>query len=126
MKKIMLIEDDTFISSLITSEIKKAGYEVEAVYDGSRGITAVVEQKPDLILLDLLMPQMDGFQVLEKLKADVATSPIPVIVFSNFGEPKDVKRAKDGGAVDFLVKVNFTPKEIIEKIRNILGAPTSA
>lgn len=119
-KKILVIEDDVFISSLITGELADEDYDVQSAMDGPSGLAAAREQKPDLILLDILMPQMEGFEVLTTLKSDSAASSIPVVVLSNFGQPEDIKRAKDAGAVDFLVKVNFTPKEIGEKIRKIL------
>src|SRR5437870_2900511 len=120
-KKVLVVEDDSFISTLITTEIQKSGYEVQSAHDGPHALLSAREEKPDLILLDLLMPEMDGFQVLEKLKADTVTASIPVIVLSNFGQPEDIKRATDAGAADFLVKVNFTPTEIIEKVNAIFG-----
>ncbi len=118
--KILIVEDDAFLSSLIATELKKAGYEVFVAPDGAAGIVLAKNNLPDLILLDLIMPGMDGFETLAALKADQVTTHIPVIVASNLGEPEDIKRATDAGAVDFLVKVHFTPKEIIEKIRKIV------
>ncbi|MHB0865384.1 MAG: response regulator [Minisyncoccota bacterium] len=113
--KILVIEDDTFLSSLLSGELQHAGYEVLSAADGEQGVE-MAKKMPDLILLDLIMPGMDGFETLAKLKADPVTAKIPVIVASNLGEPEEIKRAKDAGALDFLVKVHFTPKEIIEKI----------
>ncbi len=126
MKKILVIEDDTFIASIIIDELKKAGYDVRAAQNGLEGIEAVLKEKPDLILLDLLMPKADGFQVLGTIKKDPATSAIPVVVLSNYGQPKDIARAKELGAMDFLIKVNFTPKAIIEKVSKILEASATA
>ncbi|MHB1163387.1 MAG: response regulator [Minisyncoccota bacterium] len=117
--KILVIEDDTFLSSLLSGELQQAGYEVLSANDGERGVE-MAKKMPDLILLDLIMPGMDGFETLAKLKADPVTASIPVVVASNLGEPEEIKRAKDGGALDFLVKVHFTPKEIIEKIKTIV------
>ncbi len=117
--KILVIEDDTFLSSLISSELQGAGYEVLAAHDGTQGLE-MAKEKPDLIMLDLVMPGMDGFETLAALKADPATASIPVVVASNLGEAEEIKRAKDAGAIDFLVKVHFTPAEIIAKIRSLL------
>ena len=117
--KILVIEDDTFLSSLISSELEQSGYEVLSAFDGKQGIE-MAKTHPDVILLDLIMPGMDGFETLTALKADPATAPIPVVVASNLGEREEIKRAKDAGAIDFLVKVHFTPKEIVAKIRTLV------
>lgn len=114
--KILVIEDDAFLSSLIAGELSSAGYAVLSAADGEKGIV-LAKEMPDLILLDLVMPGMDGFETLAALKADPALAHIPVVVLSNLGQPEDIKRATDAGAHDFLIKVHFTPSEIIEKIK---------
>ena len=124
-KKILVVEDDAFFSSIMSEELTKVGYEVKSVFDGTHAIQAIEDEKPDLVLLDLLMPQTDGFQVLTALKNNPSSPTTPVIVLSNFGQSQDIKRAKDLGATDFLIKINYMPKQVLEKVSAVLGPATS-
>jgi len=119
-KKILIIEDDKFLRELIAKKLQKEGYEISEAVDGEEGIKKVKEEKPDLVLLDLILPGIDGFEVLSRAKEDPALSQIPVIILSNLGQKEDVERGLGLGAVDYLIKAHFTPGEIIEKIRAIL------
>jgi len=116
-KKILVIEDDRFLRELISKKLAKEGYEVSEAIDGEEGIKKIKSEKPDLILLDLILPSIDGFEVLSKMKDDPIVSSIPVIILSNLGQKEDVEKGLKLGAVDYLIKAHFTPGEIIEKIR---------
>ena len=119
-KVILVIEDDKFLRELITQKLIKEGYEISEAIDGEEGIKKIKEEKPDLVLLDLILPGIDGFEVLSKMKEDLALAQIPVIILSNLGQKEDVERGLKLGAVDYLIKAHFTPGEIIEKIKNAL------
>lgn len=120
-KKIFIVEDDEFLRSLNAKKLGDEGYEVIVAIDGPSAITAIPENVPDLIFLDLLLPGgKDGFDVLAAIKADEKTKNIPVIVFSNLGQKEDIKRARDLGASDFLVKANFTLDDVVTKIKEAL------
>jgi len=120
MKKILVVEDDKFLRELIVQKLIKEGYETSEAVDGEQGIKKVKEEKPDLVLLDLILPGIDGFEVLSQKREDPSVVQIPVIVLSNLGQKEDVERGLKLGAVDYLIKAHFTPGEIIEKIKNIL------
>jgi len=119
-KKILIIEDDKFLRELIVKKLVKEGYEISEAVDGEEGVKKVKEEKPDLVLLDLILPGIDGFEVLSRTKEDPALSQIPVIILSNLGQKEEVERGLKLGAIDYLIKAHFTPGEIIEKIRAIL------
>jgi len=120
MKKILIIEDDKFLRELITRKLEKEGFEAIEAVDGEEGFKKAKTEIPDLILLDLILPGIDGFEVLSRVKDDISLSQIPVIILSNLGQREDVDRGLKLGAVDYLIKAHFTPGEIIEKIRSIL------
>lgn len=119
-KTILIIEDDTFIRNLISQKLIQEGYDIFETIDGKEGIKKLKEKKPDLVLLDLILPGIDGFEVLSKMKEDPNLSAIPVIILSNLEQREDVERGLKLGAVDYLIKAHHTPAEIIEKIKNIL------
>ncbi len=120
-QKILIIEDDRFLRELITQKLLKEGYDVSESIDGEKGIKAVTEEKPDLILLDLILPGIDGFEVLSKIEENPDLAKIPVIILSNLGQKDDIERGLKLGAIDYLIKAHFTPGEVIEKIRAILN-----
>ena len=119
-KKILIVEDDKFLRELIVKKMSNEGYEVVEAADGEQGLQKIKEDKPDLILLDLILPGIDGFEVLAQKKEDPFIAAIPVIVLSNLGQKEDVDKGLNLGAVDYLIKAHFTPGEIIEKVRNII------
>lgn len=119
-KKILIVEDDRFLRELISRKLLNEGYNIAEAVDGEEGIKKIKEEKPDLVLLDLILPGADGFEVLTKTKADSSVSSIPVIILSNLGQKEDVERGLKLGAVDYLIKAHFTPGEIVEKIKIIL------
>ncbi len=119
-KKILIVEDDKFLRELIVKKLTNEGYEVVEAVDGEQGIQKIKDTKPDLVLLDLILPGIDGFGVLMQKKEDPFIASIPVIVLSNLGQKEDVDKGISLGATDYLIKAHFTPGEIIEKVRNII------
>lgn len=119
-KKILIIEDDKFLRELIAQKLSKEGFEISEAVDGEKGLTKIKEGGPDLILLDLILPGIDGFEVLSKAKSDPKLSSIPVIILSNLGQKDEIEKGLKLGAVDYLVKAHFTLGEIIEKIKKSL------
>ena len=120
MTKILIIEDDKFLRELIVMKLKKESYDVLDAVDGEEGIKKIREEKPDIILLDLILPGIDGFEVLSQIKSDPTVSSIPVIILSNLGQKEDIERGIELGATDYMIKAHFTPGEIVEKIKTIL------
>ena len=120
MTKILIIEDDKFLRELITQKVSKEGYEVVGAVDGEEGLKMAGEERPGLILLDLILPTMDGFEVLKRLKEQETTKNIPVILLSNLGQKEDIDKGMQLGAKDYMIKAHFTPGEIIEKIKSIV------
>lgn len=122
MSKILVVEDDKFLRELMMRKLEsEPGFEVASAIDGENGLKAMQEQKPDIVLLDLILPGMGGFEVLSQIKNDTALADVPVIILSNLGQQEDVDRGMQLGAADYMVKAHFTPNEIIEKVRQILA-----
>jgi Response regulators consisting of a CheY-like receiver domain and a winged-helix DNA-binding domain len=119
-KKILIVEDDKFLRELIVKKLSNEGYDAIEAVDGEQGIQKIKDSKPDLVLLDLILPGIDGFEVLSQKKEDPFIVAIPVIVLSNLGQKEDVDKGLSLGATDYLIKAHFTPGEIIEKVRNII------
>ena len=118
--KILIVEDDNFLVEMYTTKFELEGFDVISAEDGKKGLEMVSREKPDIILLDILMPVMDGFAVLDALKKDKTTADIPVILLTNLGQKDDVKKGFEKGAVGYLIKAHFMPSEVVEKIKKIL------
>ena len=120
MKKILIIEDDEFLQGLEATKIKNSGYEVITALNGEDGMKRISDSKIDLVLLDLLLPNYDGFQILKKIREGELNKDIPVIVFSNLSEKSDINKANELGATKFMIKSNFSLEELVEYINKIL------
>jgi len=120
-KKILIVEDDKFLRELMSKKLITLGYEVVSAADGESGLVMIKETKPDVVLLDLILPGINGFEVLEKAKQDPEIANIPVVILSNLGQGEDIEKGLALGAKDFLVKAHFTPQEIVNKLKTILG-----
>ncbi|MEK7286180.1 MAG: response regulator [Nitrospirota bacterium] len=121
MKGNVLIVDDTeFYRKVYMTKLLSAGYLTRVATNGLEALKAMMTQKPDLILLDLVMPEMDGFKVLQAVRASPALNKIPIIVFSSKGAPEEIQKALQSGANDFLIKATTTPNKVIEKIESYL------
>ena len=119
-KKVMIVEDDEHITKVYEIKFTKEGIRSIFARDGEEAITKILAEKPDLILLDLMVPKIDGFAVLEQIKLHPETSKIPVIVLSNLGQKSDQDRALKLGANEFLVKVDCSIQEVINKVKEYL------
>lgn len=115
-KKILLIEDEQLMIDLLKRKLTQEGYEISVAKDGIEGLEKMREIKPDLILLDIVMPRMGGFEVMEEMIKEEELKKMPVIVISNSGQPVELDRAKQLGAKDWLIKTDFDPQEVVEKI----------
>ncbi|MDP3970358.1 MAG: response regulator [bacterium] len=119
-KKILLVEDDTFISDMYRKKLESSGFNVVSSTDGMSALVLAASEYPDLILLDIMLPKMDGWDALDRLKDDPDTKDIPVIIMTNLGSQEDVKRGLEMGAVDYLIKAHFVPSEVVKKISAII------
>ena len=119
-KKILIVEDDKFLRELIAQKLQKENYEIVEAMDGEEGLKKIKEEKPDLILLDLILPEIDGFAVLRQIKEDPILAQIPVIILSNLGQETDIKRGLSLGAKDYLVKTETSFLEVVNKVKKLL------
>lgn len=117
MKKIILAEDDKYISKAYNVGLKDVGFDVSVAYDGNEALEKIKKDKPDLILLDLVMPEKNGFEVLEELGVNDELRKIPVIILSNLGQDSDIEKGRALGAVDYLIKSDLTMDEVIDKVK---------
>lgn len=116
--KVALIEDDHMLSEMYKIKFEKEGFAIVTAADGAEGLEVVQKEQPDIILLDVIMPRMDGFQTLQELRTRGIQT--PVILLTNLGQEEDIKKGRELGATDYFVKSNFTPDAIVAKVRNVL------
>jgi len=121
MKKILFIEDESALQKTFGDILKSKGYGVLKALDGESGLRSAQGERPDLILLDLILPKMDGFEVLKELKENEETKSIPVIILTNLEETEDIQKALELGATTYLVKSSYTLEEVVNKIEKALG-----
>ena len=119
-KNILLIEDEEMLASMYETKFQNEGYQIQKALDGETGLKLAQEKRPDLILLDIIMPKLDGFSVLKKIKEDPKLKDVPVILLTNLGQDEDVDKGNKFGAAGYLIKANLTPGEVIEKIKQYL------
>ncbi len=119
--KIVLCEDDEILSRVIQEELKESGFEVYSAKDGEKGVKLVRDKRPDLVLCDVLMPKMDGFQALEELKKSPDTQDIPVIMLTMLSKDEDIKKGLQLGANDYIVKSQHAVAEIVDKVKSFFG-----
>ena len=117
---VLLVEDDSFLIDIYKTKFEMENFKVSVSDNGEAGFVDAKKKKPDIILLDILLPKMDGFGVLKKLKADKVTKKIPVILLTNLGQKDDVQKGLDLGAVDYLIKAHFKPSETVDRVRKAL------
>lgn len=121
MKKILFIEDEQALQKTLGDILRGEGYEVVSALDGETGLAMSKTEKPDLILLDLILPKLHGFNVLKQIKEDPETRDISLIVLTNLEGLGDVEKALELGATTYLVKANYSLEEVLEKVRKALG-----
>ncbi len=122
-KKILIIEDEEILLDLLKDKLEGLGYDVYCALDGEKGLKAIRDIVPDLVLLDIIMPKISGFEVMEAMQKDPSIKDIPVIIISNSGQPVELDKAKQLGAKDWLIKTEFDPAEVLQKVKAVLGEP---
>ena len=116
-QRIVLVEDDKTLADLIVMELEGAGFSVLVEPDGLKGLALIRKEKPDLVLLDMMLPNMSGADIIEELHEDGTLPDQLIVILSNSGQPVETERAKELGVRDYLVKVNFSPQEVLEKVK---------
>lgn len=116
--KILIIDDDPFIMDMYVMKFRNEGYTIEVAKDGKEGLKKIEEFNPDVVLLDIVIPQMDGFSVLKEVKK--SNNKVKIILLTNLGQKGDVERGMQLGAKDYIIKAHFTPSEVVQKVKEIL------
>lgn len=116
----MLVEDDPFLVDIYSQKLKRAGFGVDVETDGSKVLKAIEEKKPDLLMLDIVLPEMDGWEILRKLGEDPKFSDLKVMVFSNLGQKAEVEKGLKLGALKYLIKADYTPSEVVGEVKKLL------
>ncbi len=120
-KKILIVEDDRSLQNALVEMIGRENFEVTSAFDGEEAMEKLKEEKPDLILLDIILPKKNGYEVLEEIKKGEEIKNIPVLILTNLEDIDDVQKALDLGATTFMVKSDFSLKDVLEKIKVALG-----
>jgi len=121
MNRLLVIEDDTVLQKALCQYLTAENFEVLSALDGEAGVAMAISEKPDLILLDIVLPKKDGYQVLQEVKANETTKHIPIVLLTNLGSIADVEKALEMGATTYLVKADYKLEEVTRKIKDILG-----
>lgn len=116
----MIIEDDSFLSGMYARKFEEQDFEAETAVSGEEGIKKIQENKPDVVLLDIILPKMDGFEVLRAIKENPALQKIVVILLTNLGQLEDLDRGVGMGAADYIIKAHFTPGAVVGRVKEIL------
>ncbi len=125
-KHILLVEDDGFLASIYAQKLELEGFDVSLAMNGEDGLRLAGKEKPQLILLDLILPKLNGFQVLEHLKSEAETKEIPVLILSNLGQKEDIERCMSLGAAGYVIKAHSLPHEKIAKVKEICPSSSTA
>jgi len=120
-KKILLVEDEEIIIDLLQKKLANEGYEITVARNGLDGLEKMRKIKPDLVLLDIIMPKLGGFGVMEEMRKDPELKNTPIIIISNSGQPVELNRAQELGAKDWLIKTEFDPQEVLDKVAKQIG-----
>lgn len=119
-KRVLIVEDDQALIDLYDKKFTHCGYEVIRAEDGQEGLDKATSERPDVILLDIMLPVMNGFEVLKNLKKTKLLDEVPVVILSNYGETKNVTEGLVGGAIEYLIKVEHTPEEVVNIVEDAL------
>ena len=120
-KKVLIIEDDSFLSSLIKARLEKEGLAVIQAFDGEEGLQILRKERPNLIVLDLIMPKVSGFEVMEYISLNVELNQIPVVILSNLAQERDIEKARRLGAKEFFIKIKVSIDDLVAKIKELLN-----
>jgi len=117
---VLIVEDEPMLADMYATKFAMEGFEPSKAHDGQAGIELALAENPDIILLDIIMPKLDGFAALKVLRADPKTQSTPIILLTNLGQDEDIKKGKELGATDYFVKANHTPAEVVQKVHEVL------
>jgi len=120
MRKILLVEDDPFIMDIYRTKFEKEGMEIDIVKDGEEALKKIKEEPFDLLLLDIVLPKVSGWEVLEKIRENPPKKALKIVVLSNLGQKREVEKALNLGAVKYLIKAHYTPLEVVEEVKKLL------
>ena len=118
--KVLVVDDDQFISEMYILKLRESGFDAESAADGVAALEKIKKNEPAIVLLDIVLPNMDGFDILKKLADEKLLKKTSVILLSNLGEKKDIEKGLALGAIDYIVKAHFTPSEVVERVEKIL------
>lgn len=122
MKSILLVEDDPFLIDIYSTKLKESGFQVEVASDGEKALAEVAKNKFDLVILDIVLPQMDGWEILEKMQSEkIKNQNLKVIILSNLGQKEEVAKGLRLGADKYLIKAHYTPSEVVAEIKKIIN-----
>jgi len=121
VKHILLVEDDRFLIDIYSTKLKQSGFSVEVVTTGEEVLKRIAEKKPDLLVLDIVLPQLNGWQLLKKIKANPKLKDLKVIILSNLGQKEEVEKGMSLGASKYLIKAHYTPSEVVGEIKKLLS-----
>lgn len=116
MKKILLVEDDPLLIDIYTTKLKQSGLQVTVVEQGEKALAAMESERPDLVLLDIVLPHMDGWEILQQVRAREELKAIPIVILSNLGQKEEIAKGLSLGADKYLIKAHYTPSEIVEEV----------
>lgn len=119
-KKILLVEDDPFLIDIYSKKLTASGFKVMIAEDGAKAIRFLKEQKPDMVILDIVLPEIEGWDVLKKLKQDKKYKDLKIIILSNLGQKEEVAKGLKLGAIRYLIKAHYTPSQIVEEVKSLI------
>ena len=125
VKKIMIVEDDRFLSFLMKTRLEKEGFVVLQVFDGEEAINALKLERPSLVILDLIMPKVTGFEVLKAISLTPQLAGMPVIIVSNLAQDSDIEKARAFGAKEYFIKVKVSIDDLVGKIKDLVASPNA-
>lgn len=120
MTKILIVEDDLFLQKMYSKKLQVEGFEVSLAQDGEEGLAKIKSFIPDLVMMDVMLPKLNGLEALERAKADPAIKDIPILILTNLSAPVDAETAVEKGAIGYMIKSDYTPTQIVAKIKQIL------
>lgn len=126
MKKVLIVEDDPLIVKIYSTRLQADGYQVVSAENGELGLEKALMEKPDLIVLDVMMPKVDGFEVLQKLREKPEFKYVPILMYSNLNNEEEIERAKKMGVTEFLVKANLSPTQMVTKMKQYIESSNPA
>ena len=121
--KVLVIEDDRFLSSLLRGRMEKEGFTVKQSFDGEEAYALLKQFQPDVIITDLIMPRLSGFELLEKISIDPQFNRIPVIILSNLGQDSDIQKAKQLGVAEYFIKTKTSVEQVVGAVKNLANVP---